>query len=278
MKETTAILLNAKTSREALRTLYHFTKGKKETFTLGSILLKTGIPSRGYLSMVFNGKKTLGEKYLGKIAKVFGLSPAETAYLEVLVRIDLSKAKATIAGLRAELAKARLELEVAQKVVGSRFGSYVLISEIFCALSLFKEPPTLNALLAKFGNHELLQVQGALAELENLGIIAKDPKTGAFRQLQNKVSWVRGDKVDDVVRGIEEIYRDGIEKLPRYFADREISLYNASIVTAKWSDYVRLLPKIREEIYKLENQIESDEADALVRFNIQLYPVTKPSV
>lgn len=276
MKETTAILLNARGSREALRTLYHFTKGKKETFTLGQILQRTGIPSRGYLSMVLNGKKTLGEKYLGRIAKVFGLGPAETAYLEILVRIDLSKAKATVAALRADLAKARIELEVAQKVVATRFGSYVLLSEIFCALSLFAEPPTLNQLLAKFGNHDFLRVQGALAELEALGIVAKDPDSGGYRQLQNKVSWVRGDRVEDVVRGIEEIYRDGIEKLPRYFGDREVALYNASIVTAKWSDYLRILPKIREEIYKLENQIESEEADALVRFNIQLYPVTKP--
>lgn len=277
MKETTAILLNAKTSREALRTLYFFKKGKAENFTLGSILLKTGIPSRGYLSMVLNGKKTLGAKYLGKVAKVFGLSPAEAAYLEVLVQIDLSKAKATIAALKADLAKARVELEVSQKVVKSRFSSYVLISELFCALSLFTKEPGLNEILKLFGNHDLLEVQGALAELENLGIIAKDAKAGTYRQLQNKVSWVRGDKVEDTIRGIEEIYRDGIEKLPRYFSDREVAFYNASIVTAKWSDYLRLLPKIREEIYKLENQIESQDADALVRFNVQLYPVTKPT-
>ncbi len=277
MKETTSILLNSKTSREAVRTLYHFTKAKRDHLSLTHILQKTGIPSRGYLSMVLNGKKTLGQKYLARMGKIFSLAPAEARYLEVLVQIELSKSKETIKKLEADLEKARLELVVTEKVLKSQFTSYALISEIFCSLSLFKQPPKLSEILALFPNRELLDVQSAIAELEKLGIVEKDSKTNAYKQLQTKVSWIRADDPTAVMRAFEEIFAQGIKDLPKYFPDREISFYNTSAVTAKWSEFVELLPRIREQIYTIENQMDREDADCLVRFNVQLYPVTKPS-
>ena len=231
----------------------------------------------GYLTIFTDLNRRTCSKYLAKLAKIFSLSNTEFRFLEVLVQIDLAKTDKGSKAHAEALARLKEELSLQPKEVKSHFASYVLLSEIFCALSLFGEPPTQDEILQRFSHRQFLDVQSALAELEQLKVIERDPKTKTYRQLQNKVSWIQGDNLDATIKGIEEIYKDGILQLPRFFPSRDLSFYNASIVSTDWAKFLALLPKLREEIYRLESEIESNQADSLVRFNVQVYPVTLPS-
>ncbi len=204
------------------------------------------------------------------------MTDLEFRLLEALVHIDLAKSEKSKNLYFEELGKIKMELSIVPKEVKSHFASYVLLSEIFCSLSLFKNAPTKDEILSRFSHRDFLDVESALAELENLKIIERNPADKRYHQLQKKVSWIKSDNPDATIQGIQEIYKDGVASLPKFFSSREMSLYLASIVSTDWSKFIKVLPKLREEIYRLESEIESESADSLVRFNVQVYPVTMP--
>ena len=84
-------LQNCKNSSEALNFLYLRSKKEKREISLGYICKRAGIPSTGYLSDVFKGKRRLNSKYTEGILKALRLKGQEKKFVDLLVAKDNSK-------------------------------------------------------------------------------------------------------------------------------------------------------------------------------------------
>ncbi|MBC7660052.1 MAG: hypothetical protein H7249_10115 [Chitinophagaceae bacterium] len=82
------ILLETNTSGATLRSLYQLYKSQHRKVSFSFLCKRTGIPSKGYLAFVMNGKRRLNTKYWAPVCDVFKLNYRQAEVLRLLLEAD----------------------------------------------------------------------------------------------------------------------------------------------------------------------------------------------
>ncbi len=265
------ILAGAQTSGEALKQLFNHYKALQPRFSMTTICKKSGVKSRGQLSDVFSGRRLLPSRYLAGIQTAFSLGPLQAECLKLLIERDQAKTKEERSSIELALMTARKTLEI--RYESFRFGAKQVqdAMEVYCALGLKPKPNDPSAIQRALGGAQTLNsVQDGLALLVSIGAIQIDPDLGYVIESQHLLFGL----IDGKERSIDYLkgsISHALSCLEEKFNERSSSFFTSTILSVKRRDYETALAELRAKVVAFQSELESGEADTLVRLNIQIY-------
>ncbi|MCX6124393.1 MAG: hypothetical protein NTV34_06540, partial [Proteobacteria bacterium] len=72
---------------------------------------------------------------------------------------------------------------------------------------------------------------------------------------------------------LTQALQNAIEAVPRWFAKKEESLFDATIISTTKEKYLRAVSNVRQDLLQLQTNLECTDSDLLIRLSIQMYPV-----
>lgn len=275
--KTQCALLNAKTSSEALGELYQVKKAKAKNLSLARFCSHTGISSKGYLSDVLKGKRTLNMKYLEGVTKALNLTGASAEYLKALLERDLCNdpnTKKVWDRLIESLAKS---FEVVETSAPIPKDTDLIEFEVFCAFGLFAGAPKRRDLVNYFGKTKAFEVDRALFRLEQRGwieiISAKGAVEKQWRLVVSQIAFV-DDKEnmshEDFLRQAIIAAADNVQK---WYGDRETAHFESFIISVHDATFRKELSSFKDSLIAWQSKFEATDGNRLIRFNTQVYPI-----
>jgi len=274
--DSNRIIYQAKNSSEALRGLYEFEKATNKSKSLAYYCKRAGIPSTGYLSDVLSGKRTVNVKYRIAIVRAFDLSAEAAASLRLLIDIDNESDPDRIKTMKNKLSATKKALKVTHFTLPTETRDLFTALDVFCAFGLFGNRPTKSQLEHYFQSGKEHDVTRSLQLLESLGLISTEGDV--FCLLHEHVIFGSQEGRLSHVEFLKMAIAHAAENVTDWFEQKEKAYFTSSVVSVRKEKYAGILQDIRTKMLVAQSDLESDNADMLVRFNVQIYPILQPSL
>ncbi len=264
LQSKSEVLLTNEKLGKTIKVLYKLEKSEQPYFSVQYMCLKAKIPSKGHLSDVMGERRTLKLEYAKPLSKVFNLDSEQA-------KIFVSMAKYEKARTLSDKKKYYTQLQVAKKRLKSLETSYQEVqgvpfdfSRVFCSLGIIKKPVT-----AKKISHALeMDITAVLSYLKQLterGFLIESE--GCYALSANEVHFSKGEFVD-MIQSYLQASQLNINK----WIDSKDSIFESSTISVTQRAYKELLPKFKEFVMDTMSNLETEEGDSLVHFNVQVYP------
>ena len=266
---------SAESSGEVLRGLYLQKKEVDKRTSLAAICRSVGVPSTGYLSDVFKGKKILNSKYWDAIYKYFSLETEVARVLELLIERDLKKkAGEDCAELEGEIETQKLRLTLqARQTLSQKFVNRAFALDVFAALGLKRHiGATLDSLKNFFGRSQAIEVERSVAVLLQEGLIEIDDE-GVIRETNVSLHFRDGQNFSQI-NYLKDAMSDAKERINDWFHDKDVAAFFTATVPTNKENYKEALIEIRRLLESRALDLQSHDAKTIVRFNFQAYTVT----
>ena len=269
-------LFAAENSSQALRNLYRLRKAANAKHSLAFFCREAGIPSTGYLSDVLSGKRTLATKYKRPIIAAFGLKAERARFLRLLIDRDNEAQGKRRRQLEQKVALARKALKITfRRIPGELQGLFTAL-EVFCAFSLFRNRPTLTDLTGYFGDGRRGEVEAALATLTGLKLIAVDEEDPTrHRLLTDHIVFSEGTEGFSHVEFLKLALANAVDEIGYWFPKKDESYFSSVTMSVNRQQFRKVLGELKQKMLLTQAELESPEADSLVRFNVQIYPLDR---
>lgn len=265
-------LLAAPTSAAALRIAYEFKKARFRGFSLTALGQRVGSNSKGYMADVLSGRRIISKQREEPLLEALELEGPVRSYIKQLAARDRRRIKgeeevdeSLAAGLA--LARAHIAAESGDQVPSS-FKAF----EVFCTSFLFKEGMKESDLLAYFGANEAGDLIAALDYLVKHKLFKLENEV---YRAQTPHFIVGKAKPEDLENFITLALRDSLRRLPHWLGHNDVAHFESTVISVNKGDYIKILPRIREQLLAIQTTIDSEMPDEIVRFNIQIYPMGK---
>ena len=277
--DTSNLLLSSHDSTEALDRVYKAIKLKKNNLTLANLCKKSGISSKGYLSDVLKGKRFLNMKYLDGLTTALEIKGINFEYFKILLERDLTKdpsAKTLWSTKLEELKKAYRIVKTSEPVPQD---TALIEFELFCAFGLFKGTPSRKQLLQYFGKDRAFEIDEALHHLEAKGWIEKisNPKNSTNENQWGLVVNQIAFSDDKGNMSHEDFLRQAIisaaENVSQWHGKKAEAHFESFIISVKEETYKEILADLKDQLLSWHSKLETTQADQLIRFNVQIYPI-----
>lgn len=259
--------------RKLLHDLYEDRKATRRSFTYRELCKKAGFSSAGFFTKILQGKSNISVRMVFKLAEAFRLTKTETDYFESLVMFNqaashdekrrwFEKLVSIKKSKTKTLAPAQFELFDKWYYVAIReLLDVTLVKDDFRELAKKVYPAITPA-----------EARGAIAVLERIGLIAKDP-TGYYKRLDTVVS--TGDEWESLaIQHYQlqtiELAREALYCVPK--GRRDISTLSLSISGPMFARIREKLKEYRRELLDMAKQ--DDHADRVYQMNLQLFPLS----
>ena len=271
-REQRAILVVAANSSAAVKELYAWYKRTHLKVSLAQICKKAHISSKGYLADIMAGRRTLNLSYQESLGTALGLSGLNLKYFRLLVELDHEDGGPRRATLYEELESIRKSFAItfSPKPLHAWPGKKAF--EVYCAFGLFAHEPTAADLLAYFGQKDEGAILQSLEALIEGGFVSLDGETKRYRLNENHMIMVGSDESHK--HFLSESIQDGMQKIDQWAQDKVDAHFESVIISVNKTHYRRLLQRIKHDLLQWQSELETHDADAIVRFNIQIYPVS----
>ncbi|MCX6125540.1 MAG: TIGR02147 family protein [Proteobacteria bacterium] len=274
--ERRKLILDLDSSSLILKKIYELTTEKQPGLSLRSLAQSAGVSSKGYISEVIRGKKTLHPRYASALGQSLGLSRLEAKCLSLLVAKERCKNEGQKERLQSELDKARKALTISVDDIPEDFGKHPLLFDVFCAFGLFKGKPELEDLISYFGKRKQKLVETALDALLFHGLV-KDFGF-CFKIASNANLFFEGQSFKSAsIKIIKGMLRDSLKMVDTWYPERDMSIFEANVVSTTADKYSEMVTKTRAFLAETKMELEASDATMLVRFNVQLYPSHLPA-
>jgi uncharacterized protein (TIGR02147 family) len=264
-------LRTAKNSAEALNRLYTLHKKANAKYSLAFFCQRAGFASKGYLSEVIRGKKKINPKHAGQVASAFFLKGIEAKYFKLLVEIDAENSAEVLKDLKLKKQTLQKSLLVVRSTMPSAFPNPFFVLSVYSALGLQNNQADLSKLLHYFGQTKRRELQEALHLLKESKLVTE--KDGIFRSLHAEVIFSENEHNFSHLNFLESALDRTKESLKQWYDQPDAAYIESSIISVNKETYKRLLPKIREFAAEIQSQLETDDADQLVLFNWNMFPL-----
>ena len=246
-------------------------KAKNPKLTLGFVARRAGIPSTGYLSDVLTGRRKLHAKYRAPLLKALDLSGTAAELITRLSALDDGSEGEERAQLDADLEALRKVLRLQTRALPERLAGTFFAFEVFAAFGLTGQRASRADLRRFFGTARGIELEGALAQLMQAGLVEREDEE--FRIVSDQINFIAGADGISHIDYLTMALRDAEKRVAAWCGKKDESFFSSSILSVKASQYREALPRIKETVQKLESDLESGEADRLVRFNVQIFPL-----
>lgn len=271
-----AAILFSETSTQAIASSYQMAKVNNPRLTLGTLSRKLGIRSKSFLSDVFHGRRILPESHVPALQAALKFSDEAAEVLLVLILRDRCRDESERAELSRRLARLRKLFLQSQLVLrGDDHGAFFAL-DVFCAFGLQHEPMTLADLKRIFGSASENRLRSALERLaqEKLIVRIQDaPPAYAIQKCNIDLDSFGGGK-----EGAIEYFRYGIDQLKgvsrQLWAERETALFHHVVLSMKRETLVQEIARFRQLLREKSLEMESQDADVLVRLAFGMHPLS----
>ncbi|NRA65952.1 MAG: DUF4423 domain-containing protein [Pseudobacteriovorax sp.] len=268
-----SILLKAQTGSSSLRELYEARKAKKDSFSLSFISRQCGA-SKGYLSDVFRGKRQLHPQYWEPIVDVFKLQGRSKSILQKLLELDRNRDDSKTELLLEELARLRKAAATYIKTFPEQSKGMFFALEVYCSFGMFGNSPTLKELRDHFGSGRGIDLDHALRYLISTGAIAYDGIH--YRILENHISFVSSESGDYSYNSyLSQSLDFAKQNLEEWSEKRDRSIYEATFISVEKDKLPDFIETIRNQNHQFQADLESKDADTIVLYNMQVFPVSQ---
>ncbi|MCX6123471.1 MAG: hypothetical protein NTV34_01780 [Proteobacteria bacterium] len=275
------ILNDAKTSAQALEGLYQLRKSIDPKFSMKVMADRLELRSTGSVSDIITGRRKVPLSVRKKICDLFSLTSSESKALQVMIAFDSAKRSESKDCLQRQLDAAKNALQRTETPGPRDLRKLFFSLEVFCAFGLFNNKPRLIDLIEYFGISCVDDIRHSIDTLVDLGVVRPTPHAG-------EKSFARGEQTYELTsnqwfigaqeQGVTHVdfilntLHHAIKNTPRWFLRSNESAISSTIISVKKSAYLNAIPHIKDTIDQLRCDLESGDADSLIRFNVQVYP------
>lgn len=259
----------AETSSQAIHNLYKSYKAIDARYSLPYICLKAKISSNGYLSDILHSKRRLPLKYADGIIRAFELKGPSASYLRLLIAIDHEKDESRAKKMRARVLPLRKALTVTHRDIGPDLPLFFLALEVFCAFGLFKNRPTRDCLCRYFTSKRPQEIDHAIDLLCSMKLVTK---AGSHLALISEQIDFSGSNISQI-EYLKMAFQHGATNVDRWFNERDSAVFESINISVKQSVLAEKLQELRQSLEDARFNLESEDADMLVRLNLQVYPL-----
>lgn len=264
------ILLTADASAEILRRFYELRKADNAKYSLTFLCRAAGIKSKGYLADVMNGRRKLNAEYWEDLAHAFGLDGIRSELFRLLLRLDAAEEPAEKRELQPEIASHRKAIQAADETLPERLRGMFFAFEVFCAFGLYKNEPTRENLREYFGRSMGVELDAALHLLTSSGFAELAGER--YKLLRQTVNFTDAEDGISHLNFLRLSIEDAMRKVEKLQPKKNVTLFESNMISVRAKDYIKELPRIKEAVRKLQTNLESGDADMILRFNVQVYP------
>lgn len=251
-----------------LRSVLEARKKAKKQGSLSWLGSCAGIKSKGYSSDVMSGRRTLNPRYLDGLCVALEMSQLASVYFQLLVQYE--HGGSSDASLWGRIASVRKSLKVAKKESLTPFKDIHLAFDIYAAFGLYENQPTSDDLISYFGQRICNRVQLCLKYLTDMGLI--EEKNGRYHLRFADVVFAGSLDRDFHFRYLEASLQDAEEQMTHWFSHKEVAFFESAVISVDRITYEKWLRQMRAYVQEAKTSIESEQANMLVRFNVQIYP------
>lgn len=267
----TMALLEAKDYSDAFRRLYNVAQGANPRISLAFICRRLALKSRGHLSDVLNGRRRMGRDRFDKIVSYFKLDDVETAFLKALRDLEYAKSSDALHAANQRVNHLRKVLTVSYEILPDQLMDLFFAFKVFAAFGLFGHKATLKQLVDFFGAERKKDIEAALKKLVLLNMCVS--KDSWFEVNQNIVLFnATGDGLSHT-QFIKQTLMDAALGVEQWFSKPTQSRFHSTILSVNREKYTKYLQELRTRLIEDQTNLESSDADMLVHYNIQIYPV-----
>lgn len=269
--EVRRALANGASSGLVIRNLYDLWKRHHTGFSLAILCQRAEMPSKGYLSDCMAGKRILNIKYRDSLVKAFKLKSENAHYLKVLIAYENEKDERKRLILQSRLANAKKAINVQFMKMSKTYDGIFTALEVFCGFGLFKNRPTWHQLETYFSDTPKARLLDALFLLKSMNLITEAP-SGHY---ETKTShFVLGEAESDFshVEFIKLALAHASDNVENWFSQKDRSYFASSILSVRMEHFEKAIESLKSRMLLVQTDLESSDADTLVRFNVQIYP------
>lgn len=269
MDNLNLILCSASDSCSAIRSLYQHHKKINPKFSIGYLCSKANIPSRGYLHDVMKGKRRLTPKYGPGLVKAFSLS--KHAAKCFLLFIDF-EAERSLEKREKILGALTLQKKIISSISNSTIGAemdHLFCFKVFASFGLFQNKPTEIQIRKLFGQAMNTKVTVALTFLERENLI----KRQSGKLVPNNQNYIFGNENSWLQNYIKESLTHAHSNVDKWVGHSDDSIFVTNFISVNRRHYTASLKKLREFLEEFQTELESDDADEVIQFSIQTFPL-----
>lgn len=262
----------------ALRSIIAIRRVDSVKFTLSFLSKRLGIKSRSYLTEILKGTKPLNPKHINPLVSLLGLSLPESELLETKLLLEFGDLAPT------ELEKLKQKLKDTEKKLTSATVEITEVRDIHLVMilaacfHLFKDgSATRRQILELFQRDKFFEIEKALGELLQNGLLISEGEVYRFSpELGERIHLYMATSPKNEIHYLKSSLAEASDKVNGFNKANKDSIFYSGIITADLARYIESLDYVKQTLRSIQSRIESNPADALIRFSVQLYPlVTK---
>ncbi len=276
----------AETSQEFLQVGIQLVQLRNSRVSLSAVCRKAGIPSTGYFSDVLNGKRRIHPKYVVGLEKALSLSPSLATFLALLVEKEQMKKADT-----KHLDEVQRAIESQRKLLylAADYDSAPLAADlhfhmlVYSSFALFAGQPTIADLTGLFGESQSRRLSDSLARLVSMQLIERlasedqGAKAAAvrYRHREQAVLFGQGQNQFSHAQFLTDSFFAAARSVRAWYQRPAEALFTSSIITVNRRHFQQALASVRKKVLEIQTDLDGegrDDPDALIRFNIQIYP------
>lgn len=265
-------LLSAGSAAQALRHLFEIARSENPKLSLSFLCKKISLHSRGHLSDLLSGRRKFQKEQIIALAKMFGLNSMQLKYLEALHQRELEREPEAKHQFQNRMDRLRNTI-LAKPVPVKTNIHYRSVLEVFCAVGLSKN--SREEIVSYFGRSRQRATEQAIEWLKENGYI--EEKAGRLFVLSACLRLVDGDTLTPLSY-VRMALQHSAGSIQHWFKHPDQSFFEANIISVKKEKYQEVLAKIRGVLAESIAELESEDADEVVHFQISLYPARPPSL
>lgn len=254
--------------------LWQLFQDQNPTLSLTHLCQSAGLRSKGHVSDMIHGRRQLSAHRAEAFGRALGLSGTSLRIFTTYAELNQTQTDKSKKRLTEKLEKLTKSVKIDQRLTPIAFEPHDLSFEVFCAIGLFKSSCRYTDLVNFFGKEQTARIDQSIEQLHNLGVISKEGQN--IRLLTSQIAFRGGSTGHQ--NFIRMSLADAREKLPRLFEKREEAHFETVLLSVKKSEYKKFLDHIRDDVAYWRSTLETEQADEIVRINLQVYPISRRGI
>lgn len=256
-------------THEVLRCIYLYLKKDNPKYSMGYIFKAAGLSSKGYLSDILSGRRRLKTQHVRGMAKAMSLPKKVENWLHILVECEQEKDPRKRESLLRKRESVRKQLGIHHKLYKSKSPVSLLI-DVFSGLSLTEGKASSESLLQFFPGYTEREITNALEDLQAEGMLSKSGDT--YVSLKSHLMLSDRTYPEQHLEFLEQSIEKAKNNVRPWLRHNQESFFESSLVSVNKEQYKKLLPELKNLFERFQCEVETNDANELIRFNIQIYP------
>lgn len=256
---------------EIVKSLFQERQKENTKLSLATLCKKAHIPSKGLLADILSGRRKVPLRHAKNLGLALGLDHLESEYLAVLVQLEQEKQASEKQKLKLQLQTIEKSLKIAFVKESGPITKFPFAFEVFCAFGLFEGKPTRSNLANFFGKTRFQEIDQALHNLERGNFIKRDGERFVMAGDQHVL--FENSTAEDHLQFVKSSINDAAVRAEDHFSNKQSAFFESVVLSVRSNAYKKHLSELRQESLKWQSALETQDADMLVRYNIQIYPV-----